>query len=51
MPWPIPVYMNMEVAPAVGLVGGTKEDFLKMLADIDDQMANAVTDVNVFDGR
>ena len=43
--------MNMDVAPAVGLVGGTREDFRKALADLDDQMEDASTDVDVCDGN
>ena len=39
------------MAPAVGLVGGTDEDYHKVLADIEEQMTDAVTAVDVFEGK
>ena len=45
MPVAIPVYMTIELSTAIGLVGGTKEDFRKVRADIEEQMKDAVTEV------
>ena len=50
MPLPIPVYMTIQLAPAVGIVGGTTEDFRKVLADIDDQMKDGIMHVEDYDG-
>ena len=51
IPVAIPVYMTLQVAPVVSLVGGTEEDFRKVLADIEEQMTDAVTDVDVSNGK
>ena len=50
MPIPIPIYMDLRVAPVVGLVGGTDEDFHVVLADIEEHMTGAVTEVDVTEG-
>ena len=50
IPVVIPVYMDLQVATAVGLVGGTDEDFNVLLADIEEQMKGAVTEVDVTEG-
>ena len=51
LPRPIPVYMTLQVAPAVGVIGGTEEDFRKILADIEEQMIGGTTEVEDYDGR
>ena len=43
--------MTIQLAPAVGLVGGTEEDFRKVLADIEEQMIDGTTQVDDCDGR
>ena len=43
--------MDLQVATAVGLVGGTDEDFHVLLADIEEQMTGAVTEVDVSEGK
>ena len=50
MPLPIPVYMTIQLAPAVGIVGGTTDDFRKVLADIEEQMTDGITQVEDYDG-
>ncbi|KAI0238626.1 hypothetical protein LSAT2_010648 [Lamellibrachia satsuma] len=49
LPRPIPVYMTLQVAPAVGVIGGTEEDFRKILADIEEQMIGGTTEVEDYD--
>ena len=51
MPVPIPVYMTIELAIAVGLVGGTDDDYCKVLADIEAQMRGGKTEIDDTDGR
>ena len=51
IPISIPIYMDLRVAPVVGLVGGTDEDFHVLLADIEKQMTGAVTEVDVTEGK
>ena len=51
VPVVIPVYMDIQVATAVGLVGGTDEDFHVLLDDIEEQMTEAVTEVDVTEGK
>ena len=42
--------MTLQVAPSVGLVGGTEDDYRKVLADIEEQMKDGVTEVGDYDG-
>ena len=51
MPVPIPVYMTIELAIAVGLVDGTDDDYYKVLADIEAQMRGGKTEIDDTDGR
>ena len=45
------MYMTLQVAPSVGLVEGTEEDYHKVLADIEEQMKDGITEVGDYDGR
>jgi len=51
MPVPIPVYMTIELAIAVGLVDGTDDDYYKVLADIEANMKGGKIEINDTDGR
>ncbi|KAK2184632.1 hypothetical protein NP493_259g00004 [Ridgeia piscesae] len=51
MPVPIPVYMTIELAIAVGLVDGTDDDYYKVLADIEAKMKGGKIEINDTDGR